>query len=171
MSERYQLFSSKMERRRARIVLPVIVVMMLISMAVILTGLLAGFKPPKHDKSAVAGIPEVSEDYLYGSAVTEFDYTFSMAANLYQNENGEVYVYFTNPIANEVNLKLELINTENGKILYETGYIEPGEYIEYLKESDVRNRAYDIKAKICAYEPETFVSAGTTEILLKLQPW
>ena len=171
MSERYQLFSSKMERRRARIFLPAIAILLVLSMTAILIGLVAGFKPPKHDENAVKGSPEVSEDYLYGSAATEFDYIFSMAANLYQNENGEVYVYFTNPIANEVNLKLEFINTENGKILYETGYIEPGEYIEYLKEPGVRNKAYDIKAKVCAYEPETFVSAGTTEILLKLQPW
>ena len=163
--------SSKMERRRRRIFIPIIVIVSAISIGLLVFSLIARFKPPSHDSNAKKGTPEVSEDYLYGTATTQFDYIIQMAANLYQQKNGDVYIYFTNPVSNSVLLRLEIIDTATDKVLYKTGYISPGEYIESVNNSSVDNEQYDVIVKVYAYADEDFTSAGTTELLLKLQPW
>ena len=94
-----------------------------------------------------------------------------MASNLYQQQNGDVNIYFTNPISNSVLLGCEIIDKDTKKILYKTGYIKPGEYIESINNNSVDNRAYDVIVKIYAYTDESFTSEGTTELSLKLQPW
>ncbi len=168
---RRQLLFSKMERKRRIIIIPVITIISLISIALIVFTLVARYKPPGHDDSAKKGAPTVSEDYLYGTAESEFGYSIQMASNLYQQENGDVNIYFTNPISNDVLLRCEIIDKDTGKTLYDMGYINPGEYIESVNNSSVANKKYDIIAKVYAYTDETFTSEGTTELLLMLQPW
>ena len=168
---REQLLFSKMERRRRSIGIPFIVTVLVIMVGMIAFCCYAKYRPPKHDESAKQGTVEPAEEYLYGTAQTEFGYAVEMAANLYQQQNGDVNIYFTNSISNKVYLRCELIDQKRNKVLYRTGYIEPGEYIESLHNSRVANKQYDITVKIYAYTPETFTSEGTTEISLKLQPW
>ena len=169
--EREQLLFSRMERRRRRIMVPMAVIISLIVIGAIVFCLFAKYTPPKHDESAKQGNPKPEEQYLYGSVLTEYDYGIGMAANLYQQENGDVYIYFTNPISNEVYLRCELVDDQTGKVLYSTGYIEPGEYIESINNPRVANKQYDITVKVYAYTKDVFTSEGTTEISLKLQPW
>ena len=94
-----------------------------------------------------------------------------MAANLYQQQNGDVNIYFTNPISNSVLLRCEILDKDTGKRLYNTGYINPGEYIESVNNSRVNNEKYDVIVKVYAYTDESFTSEGTTELSLMLQPW
>lgn len=168
---REQLLFSKMERRRQKIFIPIIVIVSLACIGLLIFSLTARFKPPSHDDSAKKGVPEVAQDYLYGTAQTEFDYTIQMAANLFQQKNGDVKIYFTNPVSNTVLLRCEIIDKETDKVLYNTGYINPGEYIETVNNNSVDNKEYDVIIKVYAYTDESFTSAGTTELLLKLQPW
>ena len=168
---REQLLFSKMERKRRIIIIPIIVIVSLISIGLIVFTLVARFKPPGHDDSAKKGAPTVSEDYLYGTATTEYGYSLQMASNLYQQQNGDVNIYFTNPISNNVLLRCEIIDKDTGKTLYDMGYINPGEYIESINNSSVDNKKYDVIAKVYAYTDESFTSEGTTELSLILQPW
>ena len=169
--EREQLLFSRMERRRRRIMVPMAVIISLIVIGAIVFCLFAKYTPPKHDESAKQGNPKPEEQYLYGSVMTEFEYEIGMAANLYQQENGDVYIYFTNPISNNVYLRCELVDQAKKKVLYSTGYIEPGEYIETINNPKVANKQYDITVKVYAYTKDTFTSEGTTELQLVLQPW
>ena len=171
VATREQLLFSRMERKRRRIFIPVIVVISLISLSLIVYILMTRYMPPSHDSSALKGTPEVDESYLYGTAKTEYGYAIQMAANLYQQQNGDVNIYFTNPISNSVLLRCEIIDKDTGKTLYNTGYINPGEYIESVNNKSVDNKTYDIIAKVYAYTDESFTSEGTTELSLKLQPW
>ncbi len=168
---REQLLSSKMEAKRRRIFIPIIIIISVISVGLLIFTLVTWFKPPVHDDSAVKGTPTVDEHYLYGTAQTSYDYVIQMAANLYQQENGDVNLYFTNPLSNSVLLRCEIIDRDTDKVLYKTGYIVPGEYIESVNNSHVDNKAYDVIVKVYAYVDESFESAGTTELSLKLQPW
>ena len=169
--EREQLLFSKMERRRRRIMIPVGTLIALLAISLIIFCLFAKYTPPKHDEMAKQGNPVPAEHYLYGSVQTEYMYYVGMAANLYQQENGDVYLYFTNPITNNVYLRCDLVDQKTKKVLYKTGYIEPGEYIEYVNNPKVSNKQYDVTVRVYAYEKDTFTSEGTTELVLKLQPW
>ncbi len=168
---REQLLSSKMEAKRRRIFIPIIIIISVISVGLLIFTLVTWFKPPSHDDSAVKGTPTVDEHYLYGTAQTGYDYVIQMAANLYQQENGDVNLYFTNPLSNSVLLRCEIIDRDTDKVLYKTGYIVPGEYIESVNNSHVDNKAYNVIVKVYAYVDESFESAGTTELSLNLQPW
>ena len=169
--EREQLLFSRMERKRRKILIPSVVCLLLLIIGAILFCIFARYRPPKHDEAAKQGNPKPAEEYLYGTAQTEYNYVIGMAANLYQQENGDVYIYFTNSIANDVYLRCELIDQKTKKVLYSTGYIEPGEYIESVNNSRVANQEYDLIVKVYAYTKDVFTSEGTTEISLKLQPW
>lgn len=166
---REQILYSKMEYKRNRIRVPILVLIGMAILVGVIFNLAFGYRPPTHDSRAVAGVPQPDESFMYGSGQGKHDYYFKMAGNLYQQENGDLYVYFTNPSENNVRLRLEIMDQLTGNTLYNTGYIEPGEYIEKLHES-ISNQYYDVIAKIYGYE-ENFTSAGTTEVELKLQPW
>ena len=168
---REQLIYSKMERRRHRIIIPIIVLISLISIGLITYTLIVRYVPPIHDKSALTGVPDVDKDYMYGSVETDYGYVIQMASNLYQQQNGDVNLYFTNPISNKVLLRCEIIDKEKDRTLYNTGYIKPGEYIKSVNNSSVDNKSYDVVVKVYAYTDESFTSEGTTELSLKLQPW
>jgi len=166
-----QLLFSKMERRRQRIIIPIIIVTSLISIGLIAYILVTRYTPPSHDKNAVSGVPSVAQEYLYGSVTTDYGYIIQMASNLYQQQNGEVNIYFTNPISNSVLLRCEIIDKDTGERLYNTGYIRPGEYITSVNNSSVGNKKYEVIVKVYAYTDESFTSEGTTELSLMLQPW
>ncbi len=168
--ERLQPNYSKMERRKKRIFLPIFILAGLLVVVAVILFFTTRYSPPSHDSAAINGAPTPDEGMLYGQMVSDYGYAVAMAANLYQQENGDVYVYFTNPEANEVRLRMEIIDKKTNAVLYQTGYLEPGEYLEKVNNRSVANRQYDITAKVMAYE-EDFTSAGVTEIELKLQPW
>lgn len=173
MGARYreQLMFSRMERNRRRGWTLIWVLVVGGILAAVVFCMVAKYRPPEHDPMAKEGIPKPAEEYMYGTAQTEYNYVVGMAANLYQQENGDVYIYFTNSIANDVYLRCEIIDRAKNKVLYRTGYIEPGEYIETVNNSRVANQQYDVTVKVYAYTKGTFTSEGTTELSLKLQPW
>ena len=171
MAMQQQLLYSKMERKRRRIIIPIIVLISLISIGFIAYILIVRYTPPSHDRDATVGVPQVEQSLLYGSVNTEFGYIVQMASNLYQQQNGDVDIYFTNPISNSVLLRCEIIDKNTENTLYNTEYIKPGEYIKSVNNSRVDNKQYDVIIKVYAYTDESFTSEGTTELSLKLQPW
>ncbi|MCR4611779.1 MAG: hypothetical protein K5644_07775 [Lachnospiraceae bacterium] len=168
---REQLLFSRMEKRRRSIFIPIVIAVSLIVIGLTMCTILIKYTPPSHDSTAKTGIPNVDENYMYGSVNTEFGYVIQMAANLYQQKNGDVNIYFTNPISNSVLLRCEIIDKDSGKTLYNTGYINPGEYIESVNNNSVDNEKYDVITKVYAYTKDSFTSEGTTELSMKLQPW
>jgi hypothetical protein len=131
-----------------------------------------GYTPPKFDSSAQAGVPSPDESFYYDTLSTDFGYQFSFAANLYQQEDRSVKVYFTNPAKNSVNLMCEISSDATGKVLYQSGVIRPGEYVESLSpKGRFANEKMDITLTVYAFEPDTWHSAGTSTVTTVLQPW
>lgn len=171
MIERKQVFVSRMELRRKRIFIPLCVIIALSALIAIIYCIFASYKPPKHEKDAVSGVPSPEESYLYGTVETEFGYKISMAANLYRQENGDVNIFFTNPESNNVYLVCEILDSESKKTLHKTGYIKPGEYITSISDKRIQNISYKITVRVYAYDMNNFTSFGTTDLQLLLQPW
>lgn len=167
-----QIYRSNMGRFRFRVGLILLLLILIACIVAVVYSLVVRYIPPAHEKSAQNGIPVVKESYLYKTVTSDFGYSFSMAANLYQREDGSVSVFLTNPIENEVSLLCEIRDMETGQLYYKSGLLSPGEFVENLKPgSGFTNELHNVKVTVLAFEPETYLSAGTTELKLVLQPW
>ena len=167
-----QTYKTVMGKNKARIGIIVLIAILVVAGAICIYSLNLKYAPPSLEKNVVSGVPNPSENYLYGELKTNFDYSISMAANLYQQEDGSVNIYLTNPADSEVSIMCEIYDMETDELYYKCGRIEPGYYIESLEPiSEIENVQHDVVAKIYAFGLEDYTSAGTTELNLVLQPW
>lgn len=170
--ESRQSYRSVMRRKSRTILTLVILGILCLSIIAIIAGRMIKYRPPAHDEKAVSGEPVVSEDYLYREMSTDFGYSFLMAANLYRQEDGALNIYLTNPKTNEVNIRCEIKDRDRGTLYYKSGLILPGEYVTELKpETKFSNEPHNVDVIIYAFEPDTYLSAGTTNLKLVLQAW
>lgn len=130
------------------------------------------YTPPEFEKNAFTGIPKVDEHFMYGTVATEYGFQFSMATNVYQQEDQSAYVYFTNYEANAVNMMCEIRNAQTGQTCYKSGVITPGQYIEKLfPVTEFPNEAFDAQIMIYTFEEGSWHSGGTVEISAIVQAW
>lgn len=130
------------------------------------------YVPPEFERTAMSGVPKTDEHFMYGTVETDYGFTFSMATNLYQQEDGSVYVYLTNYEDNDVNMMCEIINESTGESYYRSGVITPGQYIEKLAPiREFSNEAFGAQIMIYTFEEGTWYSGGTVEIAATVQAW
>lgn len=130
------------------------------------------YVPPEFEKNVIEGVPKPEEHFMYGTLETEYGYRFSMATNIYQQEDRSAYVYLTNYEENNVKMMCEIRNQETGEICYKSGVILPGQYVEKLVPvTEFPNEAFDAMIMIYAFEEESWYSAGTVEIAATVQAW
>ena len=167
-----QILRSGAENKRRKILAGIIVVSVLAIAGVITYSMFLKYEPPKFEVNAVAGTPTPEKNYLYGELESGFGYKVSLASNLYQQEDRTLKIYLTNPSTNKVNLMCEVRSVDDDELLYESGLLHPGEYVESLDpKGDFDNIKYDVNVIIYAFEPESYQSAGSTTLKLVLQPW
>lgn len=119
------------------------------------------FVPPPFESSAVSGTPDVPENMGYKELDAE-TYQFSVCG-FFAPENGKVDVWFTNPAANTVWLKVRVLDTD-GETLGETGLLRPGEYVRSVALDPVPSPGAAVQMKVMAYEPDTYYSAGSVSL-------
>lgn len=128
--------------------------------------------PPEFEINAVDGIPVPDEHFMYGTIETDYGFVFSMATNVYQQEDRCVYVYLTNYEDNNVNMMCEIVNKNTGETYYKSGVITPGQYVEKLMPSmEFPNEAFDAQIMIYSFEEGSWHSGGTVEITAIVQAW
>ena len=173
--ERKQNLRSVTGKKKRYVMIACIAVMLVLAAVLIIyaaTHEKKSFHQPEMDSHAVGGTPQPDSGFLYGEVPTKYAYHFSMAANLYMQPDQSVYVYFTNASENTELLRCEITDAKSEKVLYESGVIKPGTYIEKLSPTvDLDNTARDITVKVYAYKDGSWYSAGTTIMNMKLQPW
>ena len=173
--ERKQNLRSVTGKKKRYVMIACIAVMLVLAAVLIIyaaTHEKKSFHQPEMDSHAVEGTPQPDSGFLYGEVPTKYAYHFSMAANLYMQPDQSVYVYFTNASENTELLRCEITDAKSEKVLYESGVIKPGTYIEKLSPTvDLDNTARDITVKVYAYKDGSWYSAGTTIMIMKLQPW
>lgn len=129
------------------------------------------YTPPPFETAAVAGVPAPPENMGYGEISADGGFAFSIAGTMYQQEDGSLLVYFTNPQHSEANLQCEILD-ETGAILYKSGVIRPGEYVERLQPLvKLQNEATNVELNVYAFEPDTWHSKGTINLQNILQPY
>lgn len=127
--------------------------------------------PPTFDKTAEMGTPVPPDNMNYGTIATETGIVFSLAGTIYQQRDGSVEIYLTNPPENAANLMAEIVD-EEGERLYATGVIRPGEYVERMQpEKEIPNEAVKIEMRIYAFELDSWYSRGTVSLQNTLQPY
>lgn len=155
-----------------KLLLVIGLVLAILAVSLFVWGKTLKYHPPAGEINVAEGIPEVDEGYLYEEIESEYGYSFSIAANLYRQENGSCNVYFTNPSTNTVNLMCQIEDAHSGKLLYKSGVIQPGQYVENLSPSrNFKNEQRDIRVSVYAFAPDTWYSEGTTNLKMILQPW
>lgn len=118
----------------------------------------APFVPPAFEPSAVAGSPAVP-DRLGWSEVDARLFRASVCG-VFTVADGQAQVYLTNPADSTVWLKLRVLDGD-GNILGETGLLRPGEYVQAVTLSRTPRTGEAIGLKLMAYEPDTYLSAGS----------
>lgn len=115
------------------------------------------FVPPPFEPEARPGPPEVPE----GLGYQELDMQVFRVClcGAVQIRDGAAEVWFTNPQDNPVWLKLRVLD-EEGRILGQTGILQPGEYVRQVAVADVKPGT-PVTLKVMAYEPDTYYSAGS----------
>lgn len=116
--------------------------------------------PPSFEKSALSGVPTPPAELGYSVTTINNDYRVGLCGRLTES-NSNVFVYFTNVESNTVWLKLAIFD-ESGNNLAETGIIKPGQYIESVNiNSTLNSSGTHVTMKVMAYEPDTYLSAGS----------
>lgn len=121
----------------------------------------ASFVPPPFDECAIQGVPDVPD----GLGWKELDvkaYKASICGEVIV-EGSNADVWFTNPIENDVWLKLRVLD-EAGNIIGETGIIKPGEYVRSVSFMTVPGDGDAISLKLMGYEPKTYYSTGSATL-------
>jgi hypothetical protein len=129
------------------------------------------YVPPPFEQSAMDGVPMPPDNMSYTPISADGGYAFSMASNLYQQENGDLCIYFTDPGDSQVWMMCEVLSDAYGT-MYRSGVLRPGEYVERLpKVSDFPNEPIEVEIRVYGFEPTTYQSKGTVYLKTILQPW
>lgn len=116
--------------------------------------------PPSFEKSALSGVPTPPNELGYNITTINNDYRVGLCGRLIES-NSNVNIYFTNVESNTVWLKLAIFD-ESGNNLAETGIIKPGQYIDSVHiNSTLKSPETPVTIKVMAYEPDTYLSAGS----------
>lgn len=144
----------------------------IISVAIMIVALLKGprqivlFTPPPFEATAVAGLPELTEEDGY-KPIDANVYKFSICGELYLTES-HTDIWLTNDKENSVWLKA-VLKDEADNVLGETGLIRPGEYVRALNLTSVPTDSCDVKLIIMGYEPDTYYSMGNVSLYTRLR--
>ncbi|MDD3369156.1 MAG: hypothetical protein PHP50_09775 [Lachnospiraceae bacterium] len=70
------------------------------------------FVPPEFDPAAQSGTPTPDEGLGYSVISAENSFSFGAAGTMYQQEDGSILLYFTNPEYSQCNMSCEIRNEE-----------------------------------------------------------
>lgn len=129
------------------------------------------YVPPDFEASAVRGVPSPPENMGYGEISAPGGFSFFVAGTMYQQEDGSLLIYLTNPSDSGYNLMCEITDQSN-RTIYRSGVLRPGEYVERLEPAkQLPNEAMEIAMNVYAFEPDTWYSRGTISLNNMLQPY
>lgn len=170
MREQTFYITTNLARRRIMMFIPTIFTFLFAAIIIFAVHYEPQYKLPLFESKAESGLPNPPKNFDYQAIPTE-EWQCYIAATTYQQEDGSLKVYFTNPEGNEAYLMCEVTDS-TGKILYKSGIIIPGNYVESLYPiKKLKNEAIEIEIKIYAFEPEYYYSLGTLIIRNVLQPY
>ncbi len=137
----------------------VAVIALVVVIAIKFTPKKGEFEAPPFDENAVEGTPDVPDGLGWSELDARGVFQVSLCGEV-KLEDGKADVWFTNPEKNEVWMKLRVLDSA-GNVIAETGIIRPGEYLQSITFDKVPEVGDEITMKVMAYEPDTYLSAGS----------
>ena len=122
------------------------------------------YTPPAFDETARQGEPQVPDGLGYGvaSAPSEDGFSVGVASVWKRAEDGSLPVWLTNPAENRAYLLMRVTDAGSGKILYESGMLRPGEYVEALQPlRKLPDGPVSVQVAVYSLDPENYRSLGT----------
>ena len=160
--------------RKTRLLTIVIAAALLLAAAALIWSLTRrepSFSPPDFDPAVQSGVPTPEKRMGYGEVGVENGFSFSLASTMYQQEDGSLLIYLTNPENSGNNIQCEVVD-ETGRVLYRSGAIPPGAYVERLTPQEAfENETMSITIYVYAFAPDTWYSTGTISLINTLHPW
>ena len=154
--------------RRTRII--ALAVVLTISLTTIIGAIIyrntRPYEAPPFEETAVEGVPEPPEDlgFGYGGAGTEGSFRAGLVSKWIRDREGCLPVWFTNPPENTANLMLRIRRVSDRKVIYQSGLIRPGEYVEKLTPLiELPEEPMDVQVSIYSFD-EDYHSLGTLQL-------
>ena len=154
--------------RRSRII--VLALILAVCAASVIGGLVyrstRPYEAPPFDETAVRGIPTPPEElgFGYGGAGTEGSFRAGLVSKWIRDREGCLPVWFTNPPENTANLMLRIRRVSDRKVIYQSGLIRPGEYVEKLTPLiELPEEPMDVQVSIYSFD-EDYHSLGTLQL-------
>lgn len=129
------------------------------------------YVPPSFEAAAVEGTPTPPETLGYSTFETQNGWSVGLCGNIYQQEDGALKLYLTNPDLSGALLMAEVVD-KSGNVYYKSGLLKENEYVESLPLLYQKvGTATDVSIKVYAFEPGTYYSQGVITIENILQPY
>lgn len=151
--------------RRSRII--VLALILAVCAASVIGGLVyrstRPYEAPPFDETAVRGIPTPPEElgFGYGGAGSADSFRAGLVSRWKRAGDGSLPIWFTNPPENTVNLLLRIRRDSDNRIIYQSGLVRPGEYVEKLTPLvEIAAEPFVVKASIYSFD-EAYHSLGT----------
>lgn len=125
------------------------------------------YEAPPLDDTAVAGEPTPPEDVGYGvgGADAESSFRIGLASRWVRADDGSLPIWFTNPSENEAYLMMRVRRTSDGKVIYKSGLLRPGEYVEALTPMvELGSELVNSEVFVYSFGPESYQSLGTLRL-------
>jgi hypothetical protein len=130
------------------------------------------YTPPPFEPNAIAGIPEPQEHMLF--TITEPEgglFRFASVATIYRQHDDSIKLYLTNFEDNEAYIICEVINAETETVMFRSGLLRPGEYVQSLSPLiEIENKATPIHINVHAFALDDYLSVGSISLSNVLQP-
>lgn len=130
------------------------------------------YKPPAFEKGAAEGEPKPPAELGYGvgGAKDAESFQSGLASKWIRTEDGKLPVWFSNPKGNEVYLMIRFYRSSDEAVIYESGLLRPGEYIENLEPLKVLSKEkVQAEAAIYSFDPKTYQSLGAFRLPGEIQ--
>lgn len=161
-----------MDKTQKTLLVTVALALALVLLAVILWAALyrtqvGEFTPPPFEEAAVEGTPTVSDDTLrYSFAKITEELAVGLCATCEKDGDG-LRIYFTSLEHNTAWVRVKIYD-EKGKLRGESGLLRPGEYVEHIALSSAP-KGETLTVKVLSYEPETYYSLGSAELVVNVK--
>lgn len=161
MREQHTRVRTGAGRKRAAVAGTVILTAMLVTAIIFIYRYEVPYEPPPLEPNAITGVPDVPDNLRYGELDAAGRFTFSIAATMYQEEDGAVKLFLTNHEDNEAYIMCEVVCIESGRTIYRSGLLRPGEYVERLHPLRIiKNEAKRVEVYVYALALEDYISVG-----------
>jgi hypothetical protein len=129
------------------------------------------YVPHPHAKNTVVGVPEPEEHMNFSVTDADGRFEFGTVGTVFRQHDGSVKLYLTNFESNDAYLMCEIVDVANETVLYRSGLVRPGEYLQSIEPLvEIKNEATPIHIHVYALGLEDYVSVGAVTLENVLQP-